>query len=59
MAINPKAKQVIEKYQTLKEQRSTWEDHWQDIANYFLPRKSNLSFALILDQYSESNSGKN
>ena len=43
MAINPKAKQVIEKYQTLKEQRSTWEDHWQDLANYFLPRKSNIT----------------
>ena len=43
MAINAKAKQVIEKYQTLKEQRSTWEDHWQDIANYFLPRKSNIT----------------
>ena len=43
MAINPKAKQVIEKYESLKEQRSTWEDHWQDLANYFLPRKSNIT----------------
>ena len=43
MAINQKAKQVIEKYETLKAQRSTWEDHWQDIADYFLPRKSNIT----------------
>jgi hypothetical protein len=43
MAINKKAKQIIEKYETLKAQRSTWEDHWQDIADYFLPRKSNIT----------------
>ena len=43
MAINQKAKEVIEKYETLKAQRSTWEDHWQDIADYFLPRKSNIT----------------
>ena len=43
MAINKKAKQILEKYNTLKSQRQTWEDHWQDIANYFLPRKSNIT----------------
>ena len=43
MAIDKKAKNIIEKYNTLKAQRQTWEDHWQDIANYFLPRKSNIT----------------
>jgi len=43
MAIEPKAKMVIERYDTLKAQRSSWETHWQEIANYFLPRKSNIT----------------
>ena len=44
MAQDPKAKMVIERYKTLKAQRVTWEDHWQEIADYFLPRKSNITF---------------
>ena len=36
MAMNKKAKQIIEKYDTLKAQRSTWEDDWQDIARLFV-----------------------
>ena len=43
MAITPKAQMVIERYESLKAQRSTWEEHWQDIADYFLPRKSNIT----------------
>ena len=43
MAIDKKAKNILEKYNTLKSQRQTWEDHWQDVANYFLPRKSNIT----------------
>ena len=43
MAIEPKAKMIIERYKTLKAKRVTWEDHWQDIADYFLPRKSNIT----------------
>jgi hypothetical protein len=43
MAIDKKAKAILDKYQTLRAQRSTWEDHWQDVANYFLPRKSNIT----------------
>ena len=43
MAVEPKAKMVIERYKTLKAQRVTWEDHWQDIADYFLPRKANIT----------------
>ena len=43
MAQDPKAKMVIERYKTLKAQRVTWEDHWQEIADYFLPRKANVT----------------
>ena len=35
MAIEPKAKMVIERYDTLKAQRSSWETHWQEVADYF------------------------
>ena len=43
MAINAKARFVLDKYSSLKNQRSTWESHWQDVANFFLPRKSNIT----------------
>jgi hypothetical protein len=43
MAENSKAKMVIERYKSLKAQRVTWEDHWQEIADYFLPRKANIT----------------
>ena len=43
MAVDKKAKFILDKYSALKNQRSTWEDHWQDIANFFLPRKSNIT----------------
>ena len=43
MAITPKAKMVIERYESLKAQRSTWEEHWQEVADFFLPRKSNIT----------------
>tara|TARA_R100000656_G_scaffold33681_2_gene28986 strand:+ start:123 stop:1718 length:1596 start_codon:yes stop_codon:yes gene_type:complete len=43
MAVEKKAKQIIDKYNILKNQRVTWENHWQEIADYFLPRKSNIT----------------
>jgi len=43
MADNPKAKMVMERYKSLKAQRATWENHWQEIADYFLPRKANIT----------------
>ena len=48
MAIDKKAKKILEKYNTLKAQRQTWEDHWQDVANYFLPRKSRSNTLLVV-----------
>ena len=43
MAINTTAKMVIERYNSLKSQRKNWEEHWQEIADYFLPRKNNIT----------------
>ena len=43
MTVEKKAKQIIDKYNILKTQRVTWENHWQEIADYFLPRKSNIT----------------
>ena len=34
---------VIERYNSLKSQRKNWEEHWQEIADYFLPRKNNIT----------------
>lgn len=31
--------QVIKKFQKLKGERSTWEEHWQEIADFIIPRK--------------------
>ena len=43
MAQDPKAKMVIERYKTIKAQRVTWEDHWQEIDDYFLTRKAKIT----------------
>ena len=43
MAVEKKSQKIIDKYNTLKTQRVTWEEHWQEIADYFLPRKSNIT----------------
>jgi hypothetical protein len=37
-----KAAQVIERYNALKAERSTWESHWQEVADYVLPRKDQI-----------------
>ena len=41
--IEPKAKKVLDTYSTLRTQRSTWENHWQDVADYMLPRKADIT----------------
>ena len=43
MVITPKAKKVISNYESLNVQRSTWESHWQEIADYMLPRKADIT----------------
>lgn len=37
------AKQIIEKYGELKGERGNWETLWQDLADFILPRKNNIS----------------
>jgi hypothetical protein len=36
-------KQIKEKVERLKAERSTWETHWQEIADYVVPRKSTVT----------------
>lgn len=33
---------IIKRYQRLKGERSTWETHWQDLADYILPNKDQV-----------------
>ena len=43
MAMNPKAKLVLDRYQSLNTQRQTWEEHWQEVADYMMPRKADIT----------------
>ena len=31
------------RYRTLQSQRSNWESHWQELADYMLPRKADIT----------------
>jgi hypothetical protein len=37
-----KAKKIIERFKRLKAKRVNWEDQWQDIGKYVIPRKDNI-----------------
>jgi hypothetical protein len=37
------AKQVIARLKKLKGERGVWETHWQDVADYVLPRKNDIT----------------
>jgi len=43
MAIKFTVKQIKDKLGTLKAERSTWESHWQEIADYMFPRKNQVT----------------
>lgn len=43
MAKKMTVKQIKEKVGRLKAERSTWESHWQEIADYILPRKNTIT----------------
>ena len=43
MDITSKAKKVLDTYQSLKTSRNTWESHWQEVADYMLPRKADIN----------------
>jgi hypothetical protein len=45
MAIKQKLtpRQVIEKLNQLKAERKNWENHWQEIADFIIPRKNDIT----------------
>lgn len=40
--VNPLVTQLNTRYETLKTQRTNWEQHWQQLADYMLPRKADI-----------------
>ena len=38
-----KAKEIVDRYSKLKVLRGTWESHWQEIADYVLPRRADVT----------------
>lgn len=38
-----RASSILERYATLKNDRSVWENHWRDVATYVLPRKDHIA----------------
>ena len=41
--VNPLISQLDRRYKTLHTQRSNWEKHWQELADYMLPRKADIT----------------
>ena len=41
--LDPKAVALLRRYATLARQRQTWEQHWQEIADYIVPRKASIT----------------
>lgn len=39
---DPRAAMLVKRFRTLQTQRVTWEDHWQQIADYIVPRKADV-----------------
>ena len=40
--IDPIVSRLDKRYRTLQSQRSNWEKHWQELADYMLPRKADI-----------------
>ena len=43
MADDPKASALLARYKTLQTQRQHWESHWQEVADYIVPRKADIT----------------
>lgn len=41
--VSPIVTQLERRYKTLQSQRSNWENHWQQLADYMLPRKADIT----------------
>ena len=37
------ANRLLKRYSTLENQRTNWESHWQEIADYVVPRKADIT----------------
>jgi len=37
------SKEIIEQVGFLRGERGTWESHWQDLADFILPRKDDIT----------------
>ena len=44
MAVNARTEKLLERFATLRSQRATWETHWQEIADYMIPRKNDVIY---------------
>ena len=40
---DPRAAMLLKRYGTLQTQRQNWESHWQEIADYIVPRKADIT----------------
>ena len=41
--VTPLVAQLDKRFKTLQSQRSNWENHWQQLADYMLPRKADIT----------------
>ena len=41
--VNPLVARLDRRYKTLQSQRSNWERHWQELADFMLPRKADIT----------------
>ena len=43
MAQNELSKELLKRFGKLKSQRQNWESHWQEVADYMMPRKADVT----------------
>ena len=43
MAVDDNAAMLLKRFGSLENQRQTWESHWQEIADYVVPRKADVT----------------
>ena len=41
--VTPLVQMLDRRYKTLRSQRTNWENHWQQLADYMLPRKADIT----------------
>ena len=41
--VKPLVARLDKRYKTLQSQRSNWESHWQELADFMLPRKADIT----------------